>query len=349
MKRDAAISLNKNKKRVAVVILNWNGAELLSRFVPILLQHTPTDLADIVVADNGSTDHSIELLQSHFPTVAILAFDRNYGFAEGYNQAIRQLPYELVVLLNSDVEVTANWLQPLVDRLDADPVIAAVQPKIRSLRHPEQFEYAGACGGFLDHYGYPFCRGRILGEVETDLGQYDSPVELLWGSGACLLIRTAVYLNEGGLDGRFFAHQEEIDLCWRLNCRGYRILVEPASHIFHLGAATLSAESPRKTLLNYRNNLLMLYKNLPEARLKSTLRLRWWLDRLAALQLLLSGKPANARALLQGRREYRRMRGEYRSVREENLRRAMVELPQTIYRKSLLRAFLFGRRRYSDL
>ena len=247
------------KKKVAVVILNWNGAALLQRFLPSVCAHTPAHLADIVVADNGSTDNSVELLAREFPQVLLLPFPRNYGFAEGYNRALDELDYEYTVLLNSDVEVTAHWLEPLLEFVESHPDVAACQPKIRSLREPEKFEYAGAAGGFIDRYGYPFCRGRLFGTLETDCGQYDDPLDIFWASGAALFVRTAVYREVGGLDPGFFAHMEEIDLCWRIHLAGYRIAVVPQSRVHHQGGASLDAANPQKTYLNFRNNLLMLH------------------------------------------------------------------------------------------
>lgn len=261
-------------KKVAIVILNWNGRKLMEEFLPSVVSNSP-EWAEVIVADNGSTDDSIEMLKAKFPTVSIICLDRNYGFAEGYNQALKRLDHEYCVLLNSDVEVTPNWLDAPIATLDSDPSIACVQPKIRAQRNKEYFEYAGAAGGYIDKYGYPFCRGRILHIVEKDEGQYDTPADILWATGACLFVRTATYKEVGGLDAGFFAHQEEVDMCWRLRSRGYRLVCVPQSIVYHVGGATLNAESPRKTFLNFRNSLLMLYKNSREADLKHVMRIRF--------------------------------------------------------------------------
>ena len=277
-------------KQIAIVILNWNGRELLERFLPSVIAHTPTEQADVIVADNGSTDDSLELLQAKFPTVKTICLDRNYGFAEGYNQALKPINHPYTVLLNSDVEVTPGWLDAPIAALEKEADIAAVQPKIRAQRNKDYFEYAGAAGGFMDRYGYPYCRGRVFDVVEKDKGQYDAPTEILWATGACLFIRTQVYKEAGGLDAGFFAHQEEIDLCWRLRSRGYRLVCTPQSVVYHVGGATLNAESPRKTFLNFRNNLLMLYKNLPEKDLKQVMRIRFWLRTEADIRIRPPGK-----------------------------------------------------------
>lgn len=251
-------------KPVAVIILNWNGAELLRQFLPSVVAGTSPRLADIIVADNGSDDDSVEWVRQHYPEVVLLPFPENYGFAQGYNLSIEQAKaYEYVVLLNSDVETPDGWLEPLVAYADRHPEVAVCQPKLLSYRDKNRFEYAGAAGGFLDRYGYPFCRGRIFGTIEADNGQYDTPCDIFWASGAALFIRTRVYTEVGGLDPYFFAHMEEIDLCWRVHLAGYRIVCLPESRVYHLGGATLAASDPRKTYLNFRNNLLMLHKNLP--------------------------------------------------------------------------------------
>ena len=242
---------------------------------------------EICVADNGSTDESVSYLQVNFPNVRLIVLDKNYGFADGYNKALQQVEAEYVVLLNSDVEVTKHWLEPLVEYMDTHPEVAACQPKICSERNKAFFEYAGAAGGYLDKYGYPFCRGRIFFFFLEDEGQYDTIQPIFWATGAALFIRLKDYREAGGLDGRFFAHMEEIDLCWRLRSRGRGVVCIPQSTVFHVGAATLKKENPRKTFLNFRNNLLMLYKNLPEEELHSVMCMRWCLDMLAALQFLL--------------------------------------------------------------
>jgi GT2 family glycosyltransferase len=330
--------------------LNWNGSRLMRQFLPSVIKNTPPDIAEIVVADNGSTDDSIAMLKDEFPSVKVISLDRNYGFAEGYNKAIDLSGSEITVLLNNDVEVTPGWIDKPLAVFDSEAGIAAVQPKILSFRDRKRFEYAGAAGGFIDIYGYPYCRGRVLSVVEDDHGQYDAQADVLWATGACLFVRTAVFKKEGGLDGRFFAHQEEIDFCWRLRSRAYRIVCTPQTAVYHLGAATLNAESPRKTFLNFRNNLLMLYKNLPEKDLRRVLRLRFWLDMIAAAKFLLEGNPKNAAAVFKARREFKKLKTDYAAVRNENLAKSRIADIPEIRRRSLLLAFyLKGKRTYSEL
>ena len=340
----------KDKKKVAIVILNWNGAALMERFLPSVVRYSPEEMAEVVVADNGSTDDSLALLAEKFPSVRVVRFDRNYGFAEGYNRALQQIDTPYAVLLNSDVEVTPGWLEAPLRRLDASPEVAAVQPKLLAEQARDQFEYAGAAGGFMDKYGYPFCRGRIFQEIETDRGQYDAEADILWATGACLFVRTEVYRAVGGLDAKFFAHQEEIDMCWRMRARGYRLVCTPGSVVYHVGGGTLNAESPRKTFLNFRNNLLMLYKNLPEKELHRVMRLRFWLDYLAALKFLLEGHPANARAVREARREFHRLVPEYRETRIVNQQLAVVkEIPELKSFSLLWQFYVRGKKHYGQL
>ena len=295
------------KKPVAVIILNWNGEKLLVEFLPSVDRFTPRRIADVIVADNGSTDGSLGLLRRDFPDVAVLPFDKNLGFAAGYNRALRETGYRYTVLLNSDVAVKDDWLTPLFDYMEAHPDVAACQPKIRSYRNPAMFEYAGAAGGFLDRNGYPYCRGRIFASVEPDNGQYDDTVDVDWASGACLMVRTADYEAVGGLDASFFAHMEEIDLCWRLRRSGRRVVAVGDAAVFHLGGGSLPAENPRKTYLNFRNNLLMLRKNLPAGRRRSALIRRRLLDTVAWAKMMATLDFANASAVLKAHRDYRRM------------------------------------------
>lgn len=335
-------------KQISVIILNWNGADMMRRFLPSVVEHSTE--ATVIVADNGSTDNSLEMLREEFPSVEIMAFDRNYGFAEGYNKALAQVDTPYTLLLNSDVEVTPGWLRPLLEFMEANPEAAACQPKLRNYNHKEMFEYAGACGGFLDRLGYPYCRGRIMSEVEKDEGQYDGPpVPVFWATGAALLVRTRVYNNVGGLDARFFAHQEEIDFCWRLKSRGYGVWCVPESVVYHLGGATLDKSNPRKTFLNFRNNLLMLYKNLPDGRRTLVLAIRYFLDYLAALQMLLGGKRKDALAVVRARFEYSHIRHEFDIQRRQNLEAAKVSDIAEQRPRSLLWAYYVRRRRkYSD-
>ena len=255
------------RMRTAVVILNWNTEGFLKEFLPSLLRSVEkVEGAEVVVADNASTDGSMKVMTELFPNVKTLSFDRNYGFTGGYNKAFKELDEtdgpEYFALINSDIEVTENWLEPLVAWMDSHPDCGACAPKLHSYQEREKFEYAGAAGGYIDKFGYPFCRGRVLKRLETDNGQYDSPADVMWATGACLLVRSSVYRGLGGLDERFFAHMEEIDLCWRMQLEGWKVTVVPDSLVYHVGGGTLPAESPFKLFLNYRNNLLMLDNNL---------------------------------------------------------------------------------------
>ena len=336
--------------KVAIVILNWNGCEMLSRYLPSVLASSKQDGVVVYVADNGSTDNSVEMLRRDFPLVHLILLKENHGFADGYNLALKQVDAEYAVLLNSDVQVSRHWLEPLLSYMDAHPEVAACQPKIRSLRQPDSFEYAGAAGGYLDKYGYPYCRGRIMDKVEEDRGQYDSVAPIFWASGAALFIRLRDYFEAGGLDGRFFAHMEEIDLCWRLRARGRGIVCLPDSVVYHLGGATLQKESPRKTFLNFRNNLLMLYKNLPEAELKPVMRIRACLDYVAVLKFLVTGQLAHARAVMQARREYKSIRADFETSRQENLQKTILaDIPERSRQSILVQRYLNGKRTFAQL
>lgn len=321
-------------ERVAVIILNWNGEKLLREYLPSVVRHTPVEIGKVVVADNHSDDNSVELLKRDFPSVEVLHFDKNYGFAGGYNRAIAQIETEYIVLLNSDVEVASGWLQPLVETLDKHPDVAALQPKIKSWVKRDYFEYAGASGGYIDRYGFPFCRGRILEVTERDMGQYDNEASVFWCSGAALCVRRQVFLDCGGLDERFFAHMEEIDLCWRMQNAGYILKVLPRSVVYHLGGGTLPMNHPRKLFLNYRNNLLMLHKNLIESEYKKVMRVRRGLDTLACLIFLLKGQIANARSVCEAYRSFREMKKYYP-------RRTDANKLSEIYPGSLLYAYFF--------
>ncbi len=272
--------------KVAIVILNWNGAELLKQFLPSVIEFSKNDSTKIIVADNGSTDDSLQILQQNFSEVKILDLKQNYGFARGYNEALKQIEADYFVILNSDVEVTDGWLESPVRLMESDKNIAAVQPKILSYQQKTHFEYAGAAGGFIDKFGYPFCRGRMFNELEADNGQYNDTVDIFWATGACMFVRAKLFVENGGFDADFWAHQEEIDLCWRLKNKGYRIVYTPESVVYHLGGGTLSYDNPHKLFLNFRNNLWLLYKNLPGNRLLYTLFVRMILDAVAAFKLL---------------------------------------------------------------
>lgn len=277
-------------KRVGVVILNWNGEALLKRYLPTVVETSSSDIVDVIVADNASTDGSIEYVTTTFPDVHIVRLDKNYGFTGGYNRAIAQLDYEYIVLLNSDVATTPHWLEPLLSLMDSDSEIAACTPKIIDDKRHTHFEYAGAAGGYIDWLGYPFCRGRIMDTIEEDHGQYDDNADCLWGSGAALMVRRALYLSYGGLDEDFFAHMEEIDLCWRMRNDGKRIVVCGTSSVYHLGGATLNSTNPRKTYLNFRNNLIMMAKNYNSNMWPIVIFLRLILDGVAGVRFVINGQ-----------------------------------------------------------
>lgn len=308
--------------KLAIVILNWNGSQMMQKYLGSVIQNSI--IGDVIVADNASTDDSVEMLHSQFPSVRTIILDRNYGFAGGYNRALAQLAdYEYFLLLNSDVLTPdKGWDKVLTDFMDNHPECASCQPKLLDLRRREaglstKFEYAGAAGGFIDRYGYPFCRGRIFSTVEEDNGQYDTPAYVMWATGAAMLVRSSDWFAADGLDDDFFAHNEEIDLCWRLINKGRKNACVPQSVVWHLGGATLNQGNPRKTFLNFRNNLLMLYKNLPDNELLHVMRMRWWLDRLAALQFALKLDFENANAVFKARREFKQMLPLYRQKRIE--------------------------------
>ena len=335
-------------KQTAVVILNYNGAGMLRRFLPSVIEYSPE--ASIYVADNGSSDESCDVVRNEFPAVKLMVLDHNYGFAEGYNRALAQVDEEYAVLLNSDVEVTRGWLSPMTQFLDSNPEVAACQPKLLSFKQKDFFEYAGAAGGFIDKWGYTFCRGRIFNTVERDSGQYDDKTDVFWATGAALMIRNKVYKNNGGLDGRFFAHMEEIDLCWRLRSRGYRIACVPQSHVYHVGGATLKKENPQKTYLNFRNNLLMIYKNAPDCQLKKIMLFRKVFDNVAALKFLASGDYAAFKAVRKARRDFKAMRSGYDKARAENMKLAVTtRIPEVLKSSILYKYYLGFKHTYSSL
>ncbi len=274
--------------KIAVVILNWNGVKLLEQFLPSVIQYSPE--ADIYVADNASTDNSLNYLTENFPSVKIVKNESNFGFAGGYNEALKHIDASVYALINSDIEVTENWLQPIITTFENEENTVIIQPKILDYKNKTYFEYAGAAGGFIDKYGFPYCRGRLFDTLEKDEGQYDDNCNLFWASGACFFIRAKVFHELKGFDADFFAHQEEIDLCWRVINKGYAIKYNSKSKVFHVGGATLQQGNPRKTELNFRNSLLMLTKNLPKKELYKVLFIRMILDGIAGIQFLLKGK-----------------------------------------------------------
>lgn len=336
--------------KIAVVILNWNGRDMMRRFLPSVVKNSQPE-GCVIVADNGSTDDSLQMLTQEFPEVMQLPLPQNYGFAEGYNQAFKQIDAPYYLLLNSDVEVPEHWLTPLLAYMEAHPETAACQPKLLSQKDKTMFEYAGGAGGFMDAYGYPFCRGRIFADVEYDQGQYDTIRPLLWATGAALMVRREDWQSSGGLDARFFAHMEEIDLCWRLRARGRGIVCVPQSKAYHVGGGTLDAGNPRKTFLNFRNNLLMLYKNLPEDELNRVMRVRKALDWVAALKFLLTGDVKNFKAVMKARKEFARMRPDFEKDRKHNLQQAVnggKNIEGRINR-SILWLYYCGNKKFSQL
>lgn len=336
--------------KVAIVILNWNGQAMLSRYLPSVLQYS-RDEAVVYVADNASTDDSVEMLQKHFPEVRRILLEQNWGFAEGYNKALQQIEAEYYLLLNSDIEVTHHWLTPMIEYLDSHPDVAACQPKLLSIVDKDRFEYAGACGGFLDKYGYPFCRGRIFETVEEDNGQYDYQTDVLWATGAALMIRSKDYWDCGGLDGRFFAHNEEIDLCWRLRIRGRKLYCLPESYVYHVGGGTLPKSNPMKTFLNFRNNLTMLYKCLPDSELQHVMRWRWFFDYLAAWEMLiLKRNLGDFKAIFKARRAFKRWRKDFDEDRQQiQASRQTKEIPEQRHFSLLWQYYAKGRKTFSQL
>lgn len=334
-----------NRPQVAVIILNWNGEKLLREFLPEVIATTDPAIAKIIVADNGSADGSRELLETEFPDVDRLYFDTNYGFAGGYNKAIEMTGYRYTVLLNSDVATSAGWINVLYDFMESHPDVGACQPKLLSYNDTQRFEYAGAAGGFLDRNGYPFCRGRIFDTCETDEGQYDANMEVFWASGACLMVRSELYRAVGGLDTAFFAHMEEIDLCWRIMLAGYKVMAVCDTAVFHLGGGSLPDSNPRKTYLNFRNNLLMLYKNLPDGIRTRKLIWRRLLDTIAWAKYVVMFKFKFASAIVKAHRDFAKMKKNYTTHPKINL---LSVRPYT--RVNILTSYyLFARRRFSQL
>ena len=331
----------------AVVILNWNGVDHLRQYLPSVLQNTPAEVR-IVVADNGSTDASVEFVEHYYPDVEIVRLDRNYGFAEGYNRALREVEADYYILLNSDVEVSPHWIEPLLAMLNTDEKVAAVAPKLLSFTEPTRFEYAGAAGGFIDFLGYPFCRGRILSTTEQDCGQYDTPREVFWASGAAFCCRAEVFHSLGGFDGDFFAHMEEIDLCWRMQLAGYKVMCEPRSVVYHLGGGTLPNESPRKLYLNYRNNLSMLFKCAPAWQRCVVAIARPAADMLSAVIYLLKGQPSLASATLHAYWDFLLM---HRSLAKKRhaVRTSRKAESRQIYGGPIILRYALGKKRFGDM
>ncbi len=326
--------------KTAVVILNWNGAKLLQQFLPSVIQFSPT--ATIYVADNASTDSSITVLKNEFPSVKIIENTGNFGFAKGYNEALKFVEEPYYALVNSDIEVTENWLQPIEAIFDNEPKTAIIQPKLLDFKKKTHFEYAGAAGGFIDKYGYPFCKGRIFDTLEEDLGQYNQETEVFWATGACFFIRKEVYRTLQGFDDDFFAHQEEIDLCWRANNLGFTAKYCPTSVVFHVGGATLNEANPKKTFLNFRNSLLMLTKNLPKEKLFSIIFMRLCLDGIAGMQFIFQGKFKHTWAILKAHFEY------YHLLSRNLKKRNTHQKTEYFYTKSIVWSYFIQKKKTFD-
>lgn len=311
------MTTNNSEKNTAVVILNYNGIKWLSLFLEGVYKNSYQD-ADVIIVDNASTDDSINYIKNNFPEIILKILPENYGFAGGYNQGLKDLNYRYFVLLNSDVEVTPNWLKDPIKLLDNNPEIAACQPKILAYNNKEYFEYAGASGGYIDKYGFAFCRGRIVDELEKDNGQYNDSTEIFWATGACMFIRSEVYNSLEGFDATFFAHFEEIDLCWRIKNKGLKIYTEPKSTVYHVGGGTLNAESPRKTFLNFRNSLSMLYKNVPQKKLISVIFVRLLFDGLIGIRFILKGKFKHCLAIIKAHFAFYKRIKELKTKRTES-------------------------------
>jgi GT2 family glycosyltransferase len=331
--------------KIAVVILNWNGRNFLRTFLPLVLKHSGQ--AEIIVADNASSDDSCDVLRSEFPSVKLILNEKNHGFAGGYNSALKHVDADYFILLNSDVEVTPGWIDPVIALMEKDHAIAAAQPKIMSHAHKASFEYAGAAGGFIDKYGYPFCRGRLFNSIEEDTGQYNDARRIFWATGACMFVRASAFNNVSGFDEKFFAHMEEIDLCWRLQKAGGTIWYSPGSTVYHVGGGTLHKSNPHKTYLNFRNNLLMLYKNLPEKEFEKVFSFRLLFDTVAAIKFFASSGNLNeTRAVIRAHRDFRKMKKEFMKTPGGN----EDEISKIIYQGSILNEyFVEGKRRFSQL
>lgn len=336
-------------KQVSVVILCWNSLPFLKQFLPDLISHTPTDLADLVIVDNGSSDETQSWIRQNHPEIILKTLDRNYGYAGGYRIALDEIETPYSVLLNSDVLVTSGWLTGLTEFMNSHPECGAAAPKIRSFVARNQFEYAGSAGGWIDRFGYPFCRGRIFNSIEEDHGQFDTAAKVFWASGACMMVRMNAYHLAGGLDPHFFAHMEEIDLCWRMHSCGFEVWYTPDSLVFHVGGGSLPNESPGKLYLNFRNNLILLRKNLPGNLQQRIILARMILDGIAAVQFLVKGKPSFFFAVIKGHRHFKRLwKKEY-----ENYTGPVHDFPDQLqgwYNKSVVFAFfLGGKKKFRDL
>jgi len=329
--------------KTCIVILNWNGKHFLEKYLPGVIKHSNIPNVNVIVADNASTDDSLTYLESNHPNIRIIRLEKNYGFAEGYNRALSQVESDYYILLNSDVEVTEGWLQPLIDLMLQKPDIAACMPKIRAIADRLSFEHAGAAGGFIDKYGYVFCRGRMFHTVEKDIGQYDTETEIFWATGACFMINAKLFHEMGGFDSEFFAHMEEIDLCWRLKNAGYTIWFTHRSVVYHVGGGMLPQSSPYKTFLNYRNNLLMMRKNLPNKKRWSILNFRMILDGVSAFHSMLRGDISVIKAVWNAHKSYRKIRRKYNKTDKT----VITSYPSCVYHGSVVYKYFIKREKTS--
>jgi GT2 family glycosyltransferase len=336
-----------NRKKVAVVILSWNGKIFLEDFLPSVVQHTSTELCEIIVADNCSTDDSVQFIKTNYPNIRIIQNTRNGGYAGGYNDALKLIDAKYYVLLNQDIEVTENWVEQVIEEMERDENIAAAQPKLRDYYKRDCFEYAGASGGYLDKNSYAFCRGRVFNTIEKDEGQYDDVKEIFWATGACLFVRSDAYWKAGALDEDFFAHQEEIDLCWRMKNMGYKIIVVPSSVIYHVGGGSLPQGNPRKTYLNFRNNLMMMFKNLSASSLLFKMLWRFILDGVAAFHSISkNGNFNDLLAILKAHFSF------YAAIPSLIKKRRQIPHPSSVHLTDvniLVQYFLKGKKKYSEL
>lgn len=331
--------------KIAVVILNWNGKKFLEEFLPNIIEYS-SPYAEVIVADNASSDDSVEFMKTHFPNIRVIINSENGGFSKGYNDALKQIDADYYCLLNSDIEVTPNWIEPVIKLMETDERIAVCQPKLRSFHEPEKFEYAGAAGGFIDKYGYPFCRGRLFTDMETDHGQYDDVREVFWATGACMFVKANLYHKYGGLDEDFFAHMEEIDFCWRMKNAGYKIMYCPDSVVFHVGGGTLPKKSSRKTYLNFRNNIMLLYKNLPKRRLLPVFFVRLILDIIAAIRFLFDSGFSDFWAVFKAHLHFYKSLS-YNIKKRERIPHRKVSM---MYKKNLVVSYYFKKiKHFSDI
>ena len=331
--------------RVAVVILNWNGRKFLEKFLPLVIERSK-DEAEVIIADNASVDDSVAFLEKNYPEIRIIQNETNGGFSKGYNDALAKVDADYYVLLNSDIEVGEQWIEPIIDLMEQDHTIAACQPKILAYQEPARFEYAGAAGGYIDKYGYPFCRGRLFQNLEEDKGQYDDVKEIFWATGACMFVRAELYHKLDGLDEDFFAHMEEIDFCWRLKNKGFKIMYCPDSVIYHVGGGTLPKSSSRKTYLNFRNNTFLMYKNLPDRLLFRVFVARYFLDAIAALKFLAEGGFSDFVAVLKAHVHFWKNHAKFKKKRHKHHHDPV----SMVYKGNIVfDYFLKGKKRFSDL